>query len=263
MKSRRLLLPGVGLIACALIIGPLYSKDVLWLYERAALAVNPTAERAFAYGERHFSAADTRLYDIDRAEYFFQKTAYLDPATPYLFHELARVQFLRGDFNSAKVYINMQIARFGDAAPNSYYIRGLIEGFAGEYDASIRDYQHFLSFEPNNWAAINDYAWVLLKAGRSIEAAQVTGHALNDAPRNPWLLNSNAIALYEIGEYEQALIKANAAKEAAKTVESDDWLRAYPGNDPRAATMGIAALRASIEQNVHTIEKEMRASEIQ
>ncbi len=260
---RRSLLVGVGIIVCAMIAGSAYAPDVVWFYERATFAVSPTAERAFAYGERHFSAEDTRLYDIDRAEYFFKKTAYLDPATPYLFHELARVAFLRGDFKNAKVYINMQIARFGESAPNSYYIRALIEGFAGEYDASIRDYEHFLSFEPHNWAAMNDYAWVLLKAGRSIEAARVTGRAINDAPNNPWLLNSNAIALYEMGEYEQALLKAQAAMVAAQSIERQDWLHAYPGNDPRAATMGIAALRSSIAQNVHSIEAAMKLSTIQ
>lgn len=263
MKVRRSFAIGAAVLLCAVIAGAMFSTDVLWLYERANLALRPSAARAFTYGEKHFSAVDTRMYDIDRAAFFFEKAANLDPTTPYVFHELARVAFLRGDYDGALVKINIQISRFGDSAPNSFYIRGLIEGFAGKYEDSIRDYQHFLSFEKNNWAAVNDYAWVLLKAGRAIEAARVTGQALNEYPNNPWLLNSNAIALYEMGNDQQALIKARAAQAAVQHIEHKDWLLAYPGNDPRAATMGIAALRSSIDQNVHTIEADMNASAIQ
>lgn len=226
---------------------------VVRTYEDIAFAVSPTAERAFAFGERHFSARDTALYDIDRAEYFFGKAADIDAKTPYLFHELARIAFLKGDFEMAMALINTQIQLMGDTAPNSYYIRALIEGYKGEYAASAKDYQHFLQFQPTNWAATNDYAWVLLKAGRAQEAADATARALEWFPGNPWLLNSNATALYEMHEYAGALQVAQKASIAVAKLSEAEWLQAYPGNDPKIADQGIAAFKKAVQNNIHSI----------
>lgn len=217
-------------------------------------AANPSAQRAFEYGERHFDAQDAGEYDIARAEYFFQKAALLDPTLPYLNHELARIEFLKGNFPQALALINLQIALHGDQTPNSYYIRGLIEGYAGDYDASVRDYAHFIESDPHNWAAINDYAWVLLKANNPLQAASVTGTALNSFPHNAWLLNTNATALYEVGNLQQALVKVRAAAAESQKLGASDWLHAYPGNDPRIAASGIEAFKAATLSNMHTIE---------
>src|SRR3989338_11403309 len=117
--------------------------------------------------------------------------------------------------------INMQIAQMGDNAPNSYYIRALVEGYKGEYAASAKYYEYFLKFHPTNWAAVNDYAWVLLKAGRAKEAAETTARALEWFPDNPWLLNTNATALFEMREYAGALrAEKKASAEVAKLSEA-------------------------------------------
>jgi tetratricopeptide (TPR) repeat protein len=161
------------------------------------------------------------------------------------------------------VYINMQISAQPTSTPSSYYVRGLIEGYRGDYDAAVRDYAYYLKVDPNNWATANDYAWVLLKAKRSHDAAQVTEDALKIHPDNAWLLSTRAISLYEIGNLQEALKVAKEAQIAASKITEAQWLVAYPGNDPQVARQGIATHQKSIEDNIHKIEAAIAKSTIQ
>ena len=223
------------------------------MYEDISDAVAPDAERAFLYGEKHFSSR-SEDYDVDRAERFFVSAMARDPDLPLVRHELARAYFLKGDFPKALGFINAQIALHGDEFPNTYYVRGLILGYMGNYDAAISDYRHFLRSEPRNWAAITDYAWVLLKADRPEDALRATAGGLAEFPDNPWLLNTNAIALFELGFSEAAYAQASRALLSSESITSEEWLRAYPGNDPAIAPQGIAAFKKAIGDNIHTIE---------
>ena len=240
----------------------LYPTGVQYV-EDALYAINPSAERALQYAERHFDAKRSRLYDIERTEYFLREAVALDPGLPYIYHELARVAFLRGNFNRALALINTHISLHGEVTPNSYYVRGLIEGYMGKYEAAATDYETYLEFDSDNWAAINDYAWVLLKANRPEEAAKATARGVEIFPDNPWLLNSLAIALYETGELDAALAAAQKAQLNVTKVTEAEWLVAYPGNDPKIAGAGITALRKSIEDNMHSIERALGAAEVQ
>lgn len=235
----------------------------LIFYENVAYAMAPSAQRAFAYGERHFDAADSADYDINRAEYFLNLAATKDPNVPYLYHELARISFLRGDFKRAMAQISFQINLHGDTAPNSYYIRGLIEGYMGDYADSARDYEQYLQFDPRNWAALNDYAWVLLKAERFSDAADVTNRGLASFPDNPWLLNSHATALYELGRHQEALVFAQKASLTVGSVTEAQWSRAYPGNDPKIAAAGLSSFKKAVSDNMHTIELALASSTVQ
>ncbi|HUO50669.1 MAG TPA: hypothetical protein VMU25_03875 [Candidatus Paceibacterota bacterium] len=224
-------------------------------YEVASSVFAPNAERDFAYGERHLNASSNpQAYNLDLAEYFFWQAQKLDPMIPYLYHEIARVDFLRGNFTKALDEINLQIENQGDNTPNSYYVRGLIEGYMGDYTDAARDYAHFLQFDPYNWAGLNDYAWVLLKAGRSADAAAATSKGLSRFPNNPWLLNSNVIALYEIGDIKDARTQAQKAVAAVASVTTADWLHSYPGNDPAIAQEGIASLKEAATNNMHMVD---------
>jgi len=240
-----------ALVACALVyLHPALFVDV---EEDIAYLLAPSPERAFAIGERHFNGSDPALYDIDRASYFFEQAARVEPNLPYLYHERARIAFLRGDFQSALTLINAQIALEGESEPNSYYVRGLIEGYMQKYDAAAKDYEQFLKTDPNNWAAINDYSWVLLKANRAKDAFYATSQGLKTFPDNPWLLNSNAIALYEMGDLKDAKLVAARAVLMSKKVTVADWLHAYPGNDPKVAEQGVETFKQATEVNMHSI----------
>ena len=133
----------------------------------------------------------------------------------------------------------------------------------GIYDSAAKDYEYFLKFDPHNWAAINDYAWVLLKAGRAKEAAKATEEGLKYFPNNPWLLNSSAIALYEVGDLQKARTRALHAWETVQKVEEREWLHSYPGNDPAIAGQGIATFRRAVQENMHTIEIAIASSTVQ
>jgi tetratricopeptide (TPR) repeat protein len=256
---------GAALIVCATaaVAFFLFRPHVNLLAERISVTLMPSAERAFAYGVKHFDAREPDVYNVEAAEWFYRKAFSIEPDLFYLRHELARIAFLKGDFEEAMEHINAHIDLYGNRAPNSYYIRGLIEGYMGAYDDSIADYALFLAYEPGNWAAINDYAWVLLKAGKNREAVVATAGGLALFPDNPWLLNTNAIALYEIGLYEAAYEQALKAIRAVSTVTEHQWLVAYPGNDPRVAAEGVIALQDAAIRNMHTIRLALQEVAIQ
>ena len=256
----------LGVVALLLVCGgavfllfPVALKATEWI----VYSIFPSQERAMRYGDRHFNAISPRMYDFELAANFFNEANSFDASHPNLSHQLARVAFLRGDNRLALFYINKQIRDHGALLPNSFYMRGLIKGYAGLYDSAAEDYEVFLEHSPDNWAGITDYAWVLLKAGRFAEAAGATERGLSIFPDNAWLLNTSAIALYELGEYEKALERAQKAVDAADRVTEEMWLTAYPGNDPRIAEEGVATLRKSARDNMHKIEAKVGSSTVQ
>ncbi|MDP3646393.1 MAG: hypothetical protein Q8R25_04880 [bacterium] len=248
------------LLSATLFVG---KNQLIDLYEDIALFRAPSAARAADFGERHLDArSNPALYDIDRAEYMYREAAKLDPTYPYVNHQLARIAFLKGNFGTAMYFINKEIMLHGDTNKNAYYVRGLIEGYKGDYDAAVEDYAHFLTTN-NSWATMNDYAWVLLKAERYTEAEDITAEGLERFPDNPWLLNSHATALFELGEYTGALAAAKKAAVMVEKVTKAEWSRYYPGNDPRIAGEGIASFKSAIADNIHTIERALASSTVQ
>ncbi len=258
--NSRVLLSVALLSAAVLMLTLLFRLPIQIAYEKTMLAISPSGEKAYEYGVRHFNAQRSSEYEISAAEYFFDRALTLDPSLLYVHHELARIYFLRGDFFDALMQINTQIAQHGDSTPNSYYMRGLIEGYVGDYEDSAKDYTYFLKFDPYDWAGMNDEAWVLLKAKHFQEAAELTAKGLKYFPQNPWLLNNNAIALYELGEIKEAEAPAEAAAVAAAKLTDADWLHAYPGNDPQVASEGVAQFKAAAAKNIHMIEVALASS---
>lgn len=242
---------GAAAVAAAL-VWTAFPHAIPYAYEDLRFRLDPTPAHSFVYGEKHFDASDSSQYDLDRAEYFFNKAA-ADPALPYVYHQLARVSFLKGDFTKALAQINLQISLHGTSTPSSYYVRGLIEGFMGRYDASERDYAIYIKTDPTNWAATNDYAWVLLKADRPKDALTAIDKILPLWPESPWLLNSKATALFELGRLREAREAAMAASRAVIKISERDWMQAYPGNDPLIAAEGIQAFQKAVLENMHTI----------
>ena len=244
----------VGLALLALLqFMPLNMQGARFLQEKIELSLQPTAARAYGFGLGHFSSSDTAAHNVDYAEYFFRRAIALDPAYPFAHQQLARILFLRADFTDAITEINAEIALQGDANPSAFYIRGLIEGYQGSYGSASKDYEHFLSLKPDSWAGYNDYAWVLLKSKQFHTAAKALGKGLRQFPGNPWLLNSFATALYEIGDVPGAKIAGQQALTAASALTESDWIKAYPGNDPRIAATGLATFKNAVRDNLAMI----------
>lgn len=230
-------------------IEPLFtdvSEDVIY-------ALFPSAIRAYEYGNVHLDPNRPNDYDINRAQLFFEKAAQLDPHLPYVYHQLARISFLESDFSRALVLIDLQIENEGDNTPPSYYVRGLIEGYIGDYPDAENDYAHFLKLEPGNWAGMNDYAWVLLKDNKPELAVTVTSQGIALYPNNPWLLNSYATALFETGDITDAKIIIQRASAAVQTLTPQEWSAAYPGNNPYIAAEGVVSFKEAVADNMHRI----------
>lgn len=259
-----------ALIAQALLVGfflalaiALLRAPATYLYDGLMYALAPSAERAMTSGNRYFDAQNPHLYNILHAMEFYNRAFALDPRYPFLQHQLARVAFLKGDLAEALARINLELKHNPDPDPSSLYVRGLIAGYMGRYQDSIADYERYLEFDPSNWAAVNDLAWVLLKADRPKDAAVATREALALWPENPWLLNTQAIALYEMNAFERAYESIQKAQKNSAYITERDWLVAYPGNDPRIARDGIAVLRKSIRDNMHRIELAVGEAKVQ
>jgi tetratricopeptide (TPR) repeat protein len=253
---------GVVVLSVALLVSrPSFAQKVAsTVYEDISFAVAPSATRAYVYGTWHFDVSNPGMYDIARASALFEKAHTLDPAVPFLQHQRARVAFLEGSYRVALERIDQEIAA-NPQSMSSYYVRGLVKGFVGDYKGATEDYEVYLHTDPTNWAAINDYAWVLLKDTRPLDALAAVDWGLNHWPDNPWLLNSKATAHFELGQLELAKEAAELAAVAVENVSERDWLQAYPGNDPLIAAQGIEAFRTAVRNNMHSISLALESTQ--
>lgn len=233
-----------------LIIAILHPRTFVRAEENFFDTIDPSAKRALQYGDRHFDAPNPQQYDLVRAEFFYHEALARDPMLPYVHHQLARIAFLKGDFGLAMAHINKELALSDTPSPASYYIRALIRGYLKDYVGAAEDYETYFKITPANWAGINDYSWVLLKADAPQLARSALEWGLKQWPDNPWLLTNYATALYELRRFEEAETAAIAAERAVARVTTNDWLMAYPGNDPLMAPAGLAAFKKAAADNV-------------
>jgi tetratricopeptide (TPR) repeat protein len=251
--AMRFLLPVLALLVVAYALSRHFAPQIEFAAEDVSFAVEPSAAHAFALGTKHFDARDAKEYDVRRAKYFFEKTYALDPNFAGVNHQLARIDFLHSDFVKALDDINQELKRNPDPAPESYYMRALIYGYMGEYDLAAKDYEHYFKIRPASWAGINDYSWVLLKADLPQGAHAALSWGLKQWPKNAWLLNNDATALYELGRYAEAKTTAQKALPAVQALTEADWLNAYPGNDPLVAKQGLADFKKASQENLEKI----------
>jgi tetratricopeptide (TPR) repeat protein len=230
-----------------------------YMHEDANFALYPTAQTAYEIAMKHFDANNPGEYDMQRALHYFEETASIDPAFRHVHHQLARIYFIRGSFEQALAQINTELRGTDSPDPASYYIKGLILGFMGSYENAAIFYRKYLEHNPNNWAGLNDYAWVLLRADHPHEALDAVTRGLVTSPHNPWLLNSKATALYELKLYNDALTAAKDAIEAADNTTPTMWYAAYPGNDPAIAHEGIQKMRRATRDNYEKIAATINA----
>lgn len=268
LSSRALLLFLVVIMAAIAVAGILFSGvfsiQFGYFQERIELALNPSADRAFEYGVRHFSpGVHSAEYDLDHAAYFLKQAVAIDPEHAQANQQLARVKFIRGDFHGAIANINQAITLQGDRSPSAYYIRGLIRGFQAHYESAAEDFAHYVRLNPSIWAGYNDLAWVLMKSDDYERALDVLSVGLEKFPENAWLLNSYAIALYETGDTAGAQAAALLARDAVEKLTPQDWSTANPGNDPRIAGEGLETFRNATLSNLEKILSESASSEIE
>ncbi len=123
-----------------------------------AFVFNHDARFALMIGDYYFNEGGKGVYKPDIAKTYYKKALAIDPTVRNAWHQLSRIDFVEGDLHAAYDDINMQITLHGDSFPNSYYMRGLIEGYIGNLDAAEKDFQKAL--------AIGDRSGYPLKAGQ-------------------------------------------------------------------------------------------------
>ena len=227
-----------------------------------ALFLRPDAALALEIGNRYFNvglpampahagqAGGSGAYDLDKAEKYFNKALVLDPFTPDAWHQLARIDFLRGNFPDALSKINTQLELHGDSLMASYYIRALIEGYSGDYENAEKDFLKFFAWDKTNWAVYNDLSWIYFKQGRYKDARRVADGGLAYHPNNPWLLNMAGVSRLNLGDKKNARIYFQKALWWANTMTDSDWQKAYPGNAPYTSGQGILEMKDAIQANI-------------
>ena len=257
MRRRKLapFLATAVLVTGVTLVGAYFVADAetVWRATRfaplAALRAPHDAALRFAIGNYYFGGG---AYDTKKAKEYFKKSLEIDPKIAGAHYQIARIHFIRGDFYEAVDEINKEIKLYPDFK-RSYYVRGLIYGYAKEPDKAIADFKTFLEWKPESWAGHNDLAWVYFMEGDYKNSADTAREGLVYSPNNVWLLNSLGVALLNEGklaEAKEALTKAQAVAEAMTPA---DWGRSYPGNNPSVYGDGLDAMRASIKRNLDLI----------
>ncbi|MBI2639450.1 MAG: tetratricopeptide repeat protein [Candidatus Sungbacteria bacterium] len=241
-----------------LLVGFLFSRDALarfvWQKYRlpavASFLMRHDAQLSVELGNYYFNSYRDGVYDLERAEKYFERALAIDPNVENAWYQLARIDFLRGEFTSARGKINKQLELHGDSIMASYYARGLINGYSGHFKEAEKDFLKFLSWKKESWAAHNDLAWVYFSQGEYKKAEEVAREGLAFNGNNVWLLNSLGVSLLNLGKKAEAREIFLRAREAAALLTDVDWGRAYPGNDPRSAAPGLAGMKKAIDANL-------------
>lgn len=201
----------------------------------------------------------SREYNPDIAEKAYKKAVSINPKILWGHYQLARIYFIKGDFKGAIEEIKKEL----EANPEnlrSLYVRGLIYGYrnqAGDLEKAEADFRRFTFWAPSEWAGYNDLAWVLSKQGKYIEAEKTINRALreiSDGGSNPWLWNALGVAQLNLKKYSGAAGSFKKAKELAEKLTTNDWSRAYPGNNPSTGGEGLSAFLKAISENLRRAE---------
>ena len=192
-------------------------------------------------------------YDLAKAEKYYDKVVQINPELPRLNYQMARLEFIRGDFFSAISHINKEIELFPEYK-RSHYVRGLVYGFKGNYDLAISDFKEFLIWKPESWAGHNDLAWLYFQKGdiKAVESQARLGLEYN--PNNPWLENIYGVALLNLERKEESRLALKSSLENFERIGPKEWGGAYPGNDPRIYKKGYEETLKAIRENLSLAE---------
>lgn len=198
-------------------------------------------------------------YNPVLTERAFAKAVAIEPGILWGHYSLARIAFVRGDFNTALKEINAELAANPENL-RALYIRGLIYGYRklpGDLYLAERDFTRFTEWAPSEWAGWNDLAWILAKEGKYREMKAVAERAFTRVPEaeaNPWLWNSLGVARLNLGDMSGAKVAFERALEYGSRLTLTDWRRAYSGNSPANDQSGLGAFIAGLEKNLAAVD---------
>lgn len=203
------------------------------------------SQKFFVLGNYYFSE---KAYNLNYAEKIYKIALRINSETPGAHYQLARIYFLQGKFKTARNTINGEIEKQPEFK-RSFYVRGLINGYDGKFPEAVADFEEFLKWKPESWAAHNDLAWVYFQVGDFDKVLALADDGLKDNPKNPWLLNTKGLALYNLKRKGEAKEYLTKALEETEKLRPEDWKMAYPGNDPQFSAAGLKQMLEAIKLN--------------
>ena len=226
----------------------------------AVLLDRSNTELAMFIGSYHFNGVvGGGEYNPDIALKAYRKAVSINPKILWGHYQLARIYFVKGDFNLALE----EIAKELEANPEnlrSLYVRGLIYGYRdqfGDLELAENDFKRFTYWAPSEWAGYNDLAWILSKEGKYREVEKELERAfenVSEARKNPWLWTALGVAELNLKKYSRAVDSFKEAKELAEKLTIEEWHRSYPGNDPATSSEGLSAFLRAIDENLRRAE---------
>ena len=209
----------------------------------------PAANFFLSRGNYYFNGG---AYDLPWAIRYYRLVLIFDKKTPNARYRLSDALFVSGDADGALKEINQVILEnpnFGKA----YYIRGLVYGMTKRPDEAIRDFKKIIELgqlSETSWAVYNDLSWVEFQKGDYSSVEETTKEGLMRYPNNPWLLNSQGLALLNLGRKKEAESVLTEALARAEALTEEGVVHAYPGNDSRIATEKRTSIINTIRLNL-------------
>jgi len=190
-------------------------------------------------------------YEISLAGKFFDQAIMLDDRMPLVHYQKARIHFLNSRYAKALTEVNKEL-EYNPSFSRSYYLRGLVYGYDGQYHLAALDFARFTILEPEEWAGYVDLSWALFQLGEYAEVRERLEQILPKT-RNAWLLNAYGVALLNLGEFEASRSALLEAKDLASRMTPEMWGIAYVGNDPRIYEVGLTEMRKNIDENLERV----------
>lgn len=251
-------------IGAVIVFSFFLSRDVLarfvwqkYRWPQTALLLDKSdVNLAMFIGNYHFNGViGGGEYNLVVAQKAFKKAVRINSKILWGHYQLARIIFVKGDYNGALEEINKEL----EANPEnlrSLYVRGLIYGYrnqAGDLGKAEDDFRRFTLWAPSEWAGYNDLAWILSKEGKYAEAEKELNRAFESVPdgdKNAWLRNALGVAELNLKKYSRATNSFKKAKELAGGLTAKDWIHAYPGNNPSTGGAGLSVFLKAISENL-------------
>jgi tetratricopeptide (TPR) repeat protein len=196
-------------------------------------------------GNYYFNGGE---YDLKKAESLYQKALVFNQKNWEAHYQLGRINLINSKFQGGISEIDKALA-VDPENKRAYYVRGLLNGYAHNYTEAEKDFQNFIAFAPHEWAGYMDLSWVYINSEKYEDAVKTTSNALVLFPDNIWLYANKGLAEYKSGKYEESKTSLGIAKKLAKNLTSDDWAKAYPGNNSGDAEKGVEEIKTAIDYN--------------
>ena len=215
-----------------------------------------SADEATYLGDEYFGGG--RQYDLECAETAYYKAIEIvEQGNIRTWHQLGRIDFLRGDYYEAIQKFNNQLKYHKEIMPNVHYMLGLTYGYKakesryrGDWEKAEEHFLRYIELDLTSWAARVDLSWLYFAQGKYEEMKPHLEIALENYPQNPWVLNMYGLAILNTEDREEAHEYFLQALEASGKLSIEDWGEAYPGNDPASWSEGVQSMREYIQKNL-------------